>query len=65
MEIEPTTSSFWDKIGGRKFVLCLLTQVGASALLYFGKLDVTAYSTITIAIVGGYIAGNVTQKLKT
>lgn len=64
MEIEPTDNKFWDTVGGRKFVLCVLTQLGASALLYFTKLDVSAYTTITLGVVGGYIAGNVAQKLK-
>jgi|SanBayMetagenome_1026888.scaffolds.fasta_scaffold25105_1 hypothetical protein len=64
VELEETTNKFWDFVGGRKFTLSVLTQALISVLLFYGKLDVSAYSTITIAVVGAYIAGNVVQKVK-
>ena len=53
-----------DPIGGRKFALCLLTELITALLVYFGKLDHGAYTTITLAIIGGYITGNVIQKVQ-
>lgn len=48
-----------DTFGGRKFLLCVGCHLISSLLLWFGKLDGSAYTTIILASVGAYIAGNV------
>lgn len=57
-------SNITDPIGGRKFALCLITEIITAALVYLGKLDHGAYTTITLAVIGGYITGNVIQKVQ-
>jgi len=47
------------KLGGRKFLLCLGCGVVTSVLLWFGKLDGGAYTTIILGTVGAFIVGNV------
>jgi hypothetical protein len=49
-------------LGGRKFLLSVGCGLVTSILLWFGKLDSTAYSTIIISTVGVFVAGNVVQK---
>ena len=49
-------------LGGRKFALSVIAQLLTGALVWFQKIDPGAYTTVTLAIVGAYIAGNVIQK---
>ena len=51
-----------DQIGGRRFVLALVSGAGTFALCWAGRIDANAYMLTTIGIVGGYITGNVAQK---
>jgi hypothetical protein len=53
------------KLGGRKFILCLVTEVLTAILVWYKAVDQGAYTTITLAIIGGYITGNVMQKKMT
>ena len=53
-----------DTIGGRRFLLTLGCGAVTSLLTWFGKIDGATYSLVTIATVGAYIAGNVTQRIK-
>lgn len=46
----------------RKFVLAMFTVSVTAGLVVAGILDQTIYSTVIIAVVGGYITGNVAQK---
>lgn len=46
----------------RKFILALLTLASVTWLVYSGHIDAGVYSAVTIATIGAYIAGNVTQK---
>ncbi len=46
----------------RKFLLALFSLVFATFLVYGNHIADGVYSAIVIAIVGSYIAGNVTQK---
>lgn len=52
-------------LGGRRFVLCVLTFVGTALLLLTGKLSDSSFTTITLATVGGLIAGHTYENVKT
>lgn len=52
-------------VGYRKFALATLTLIAASILVWAGRIADGVYSTIVVATVGGYIAGNVAQKVWT
>lgn len=51
-------------IGGRRWLLALISGAGTFLLTLLGKIDGNAYTLTTIGIVGAYIAGNTTQKVK-
>lgn len=51
-----------DPVGGRRFVLTLISGAGTWLLCLLGKIDGGVYSTVTIATVAAYIAGNVAQR---
>ncbi len=46
-------------LGYRKFALAVLTILCATGLMWFGKIADGVYSTIVVAVVGGYLASNV------
>ncbi len=52
--------------GGRRFFLALGAGVSTNVLQWFGKLDPagSTYAMVIIGIVGVYVAGNTTQKIK-
>ena len=45
-------------------MLALISGAGTFLLTLLGKIDANAYTLTTIGIVGAYIAGNTTQKVK-
>ena len=49
-------------IGGRRFLLTMVSGAGTWVLCWFGKIDGGVYSAATIATVAAYIAGNTIQK---
>lgn len=51
-----------ESIGGRRFLLTLISGAGTWLLCWFGHIDGGVYSAVTIATVAAYIAGNVAQK---
>jgi hypothetical protein len=51
-------------VGGRRWILALVSGAGTFLLTLLGKIDGNAYTLTTIGIVGAYIAGNTTQKVK-
>lgn len=51
-------------VGGRRWILALISGAGTFILTLMGKIDGTAYTMTTIGIVGAYITGNVAQKIK-
>lgn len=53
------------KVGGRRFMLSLLTLCFAVGLVAMGKVDGAILRDIVIGIVGIYVAGNTAQKVKT
>lgn len=54
-----------DLKGNRKFLIALLTVLGNTGLMWFGKINDGVYSAVAIAIVGAYITGNVVQNIQT
>jgi len=57
-------NSLFSTMGGRRFVLALISEAGTFVLAWAGKIDGNAYTLATLGIVGAYIAGNTTQKVK-
>lgn len=51
-----------DQLGGRRFVLALVSGAGTFVLCWCGRIDANAYSVVTIGIVGAYITGGTAQK---
>ena len=51
-----------DQIGGRRFLLALISGAGTFALCWAGRIDGNGYMLTTIGIVGAYITGNVSQR---
>jgi hypothetical protein len=51
-----------DTIGGRRFLLALISGAGTFTLCWTGRLDSSGYMLTTLGIVGAYITGNVSQK---
>jgi hypothetical protein len=48
-------------LGGRKFLLTLISGAGTFILVLLGKIDAATYSMVTLGTVGAYIAGNVVE----
>lgn len=57
-------TSLLTSVGGRRFVLALVSGAGTFLLTLLGKIDGNAYTLATIGIVGAYVAGNTAQKIK-
>lgn len=53
-----------DLLGGRKFIVTVLAILCTTGLVWDKKISDGVYSTVMIAAIGAYIAGNVTQKAK-
>lgn len=53
-----------EQVGGRRFLLCLLTGAATVALNAAGSIDGAVYATVMLGVVGAYVAGNTTQKIK-
>ena len=51
-----------DQIGGRRFLLALISGAGTFMLCWTGRIDSIGYMLTTLGIVGAYITGNVSQK---
>ena len=51
-----------DQIGGRRFLVTLVSGGGTFMLCWAGRIDANAYMLTTIGIVGAYITGNVSQR---
>lgn len=51
-----------DLLGGRKFILCILTLACTSVLVWNKMIADGVFSAVVIATVGAYITGNVVQK---
>ncbi len=51
-------------VGGRRFLLTLVSGAGTFLLALLGKIDATAYTMTTIGIVGAYVTNNTYQKVK-
>lgn len=53
-----------NSFGGRKFLLTVGCAAVTTVLVWFGKIDASTFSLVILGTVGGYITGNVTQKVK-
>jgi hypothetical protein len=51
-----------DQLGGRRFLLTVISGAGTWLLTWAGKIDGGVYSAVTIATVAAYIVGNVAQR---
>ncbi len=51
-----------EKIGGRKFVLCMFISVSSILLLLFNYIQGEVWKDVILTIAGIYAAGNVSQK---
>lgn len=49
-------------VGGRKFVLAVLSLASATTLVWAGHIADGIYSAVMAVTVGAYISGNVIQK---
>lgn len=49
-------------VGGRKFLLTVGTGVAANLLVWFGKIDASTFSLVTLGTVGAYITGNAFER---
>ena len=56
-----------EAVGGRRYLLVLLTGLSTTALQWAGKLDSagSTYALVIVGIVGAYITGNTAQKINT
>jgi hypothetical protein len=52
----------FEKYGGRRFLLTVVSGIGTFALVLLGKITGEVYATVTIATVASYITGNTAQK---
>ena len=50
------------RVGGRRFILTIVSGAGTWLLCWFGHIDGATYSGVTIATVAAYIVGNVAQR---
>lgn len=53
-----------DKLGGRRFLITVISGAGTFLLVFLGKIDSSTYSVVTIATIGAFITGNTWEKLK-
>lgn len=51
-------------LGGRRFILTMLTGAATTILVFLGKIDGSTYSLVTLGTVGAYITGNVLESIK-
>ena len=49
-------------VGGRRFLLTVISGAGTWLLAWSGKITGDVYAMVTIATVAAYITGNVAQK---
>lgn len=55
----------WERLSSRKFILSMSAMFSVTWLSYFEKISDGVYSTVMVATIGAYIAGNVIQKKDT
>ena len=56
------TTSWTDKVGGRKFIVTIYSLISITVLLYLKSIDQETFKAILVAVVLVYISGNVGQK---
>lgn len=50
-------------VGYRKWIAVMASIVSASVLVWAEKIGDGVYSTVMLAVIGGFLAANVTQKI--
>lgn len=56
-------TAFFD-IGGRRFLLAVLTLASINVMLWWDKMGDAIYRDILIAVIAVYVAGNTIQKIR-
>ncbi len=56
--------TYIEKLGGRRFIICMLIGAATALLTYLGKIDGGVYTAVILGTVGAYITGNTYQKVK-
>ena len=51
-----------NSVGGRKFIVVVLSVVLVSILVWFAKISDSTFGTVIVSVVLGYMGGNVAQK---
>ena len=51
-------------LGGRKFIVTMLTGLSASVLVYMKSIPPEIYSMVTLGTVGAFIMGNSTESIQ-
>ena len=54
-----------EKLGGRRFLATMIGGAGTFLLCWMGRIDAVSYQWTTIGLIGAYITGNTTQKVRT
>jgi xanthine/uracil permease len=54
----------FENMGGRRFVLSILTLLSTFVLTWFAKIDAATYSIVIVATVGALITGHTTENIK-
>jgi len=55
----------FDKYGGRRFLLTVITGIASVILVAMKSIDGAVYASVTLGTVGVYIAANTHEKIKT
>lgn len=52
------------KLGGRRFIMAMGCGMVCTVLVFFGKISGEVFATIILGTIGGYITGNLVQRIK-
>lgn len=52
----------YERWGGRRFLLCVATQVSMTALKWAGKIGDEVFGLVILGTVGAFVAGNIAQR---
>lgn len=52
----------YERWGGRRFLLCVSTQVSVTTLKWAGKIGDEVFGLVILGTVGAFVAGNIAQR---